>query len=109
MDDTLWRTLLFDYYGDLLTERQQECYDLYYNSDLSLQEIADNCGISRQGVWEQIHRAEKALQRFEARTGQVARALRRRETLQRLAAVAERLADSPEKREILAGLQELSD
>lgn len=45
MDDTLWRTLLFDYYGDLLTERQQECYDLYYNSDLSLQEIADNCGI----------------------------------------------------------------
>ncbi len=109
MDDTLWRTLLFDYYGDLLTERQQECYDLYYNSDLSLQEIADNCGFSRQGVGEQILRADKALQRFEARTGQVARALRRRETLQRLAAVAERLADSPEKREILAGLQELSD
>lgn len=43
-------TLLFDFYGDLLTDRQKEFYDLYHNEDLSLAEIAENAGITRQGV-----------------------------------------------------------
>ena len=41
--------LLFDFYGDVLTDRQKEFYDLYYNEDLSLGEIAENNGITRQG------------------------------------------------------------
>ena len=40
--------LLYDFYGDVLTERQKEFYDLYYNEDLSLSEIAENSGITRQ-------------------------------------------------------------
>ena len=43
-------TMLFDFYGDVLTDRQKEFYDLYYNEDLSLGEIAENYGITRQGV-----------------------------------------------------------
>ena len=53
--------MLFDFYGDLLTERQREFYDLYYNEDLSLAEIAENYGISRQGVRDVIVRAEAAM------------------------------------------------
>ena len=46
--------LLYDYYGDLLTQRQRECFELRYNQDLSLGEIAETLGVSRQAVskWE---------------------------------------------------------
>ena len=54
-------TMLFDFYGDLLTERQKEFYDLYYNDDLSLAEIAENYDITRQGVRDIIVRAERTL------------------------------------------------
>ena len=60
--------MLFDFYGDLLTERQREFYDLYYNEDLSLAEIAENYGISRQGVRDVIVRAEAAMSEVEEKT-----------------------------------------
>ena len=60
--------MLFDFYGDLLTERQREFYDLYYNEDLSLAEIAENYGISRQGVRDVIVRAEAAMSEIEEKT-----------------------------------------
>ena len=59
--------MLFDFYGDLLTDRQKEFYDLYYNEDLSLAEIAENYGISRQGVRDVIVRAEGVMQEIETR------------------------------------------
>ena len=65
--------LLFDFYGDTLTERQREFYDLYYNEDLSLSEIAENYGISRQGVRDVIVRAEAALTELEDKTGIIRR------------------------------------
>ena len=58
-DETVWRTMLFDFYGDLLTDKQREYYDLHYNQDLSLAEIAASSGISRQGVWDNIRRADR--------------------------------------------------
>ena len=47
-DETVLRTMLFDFYGELLTEKQREYFDLHYNADLSLAEIAESTGISRQ-------------------------------------------------------------
>ena len=73
MDEAYYRTMLFDFYGELLTDKQKEYFDLHYNSDLSLSEIAESEGISRQGVWDIIRRAEETLRRFENRTGLVAR------------------------------------
>ena len=64
---------LLDWYGLLLTEKQRECYDLHYNEDLSLSEIAEQCGVSRQGVWDNIRRAEAALQEMEEKTGLIRR------------------------------------
>ena len=66
-------TMLFDFYGELLTERQKEFFDLYYNEDLSLAEIAENAGISRQGVRDVIVRAEATMQEVEDKTGIIKR------------------------------------
>jgi len=70
-DDTLLMTMLFDFYGDLLTGKQREYFDLYHNEDLSLSEIAEKTGISRQGVYDIINRAEKALAEIEHKSGVV--------------------------------------
>lgn len=67
------KSLLFDYFGPLLSDRQRDCYDLYYNEDLSLSEIAELKGISRQGAWDTIKHAESRLVEFEEKTGVVAR------------------------------------
>jgi len=72
-DDTLLMTMLFDFFGELLTEKQREYYDLYHNEDLSLSEIAESAGISRQGVYDIITRAGKALIEMEQKTGVVNR------------------------------------
>ena len=72
-ESTVERTMLFDFFGDLLTDKQKQYYDLHYNADLSLSEIAEQEGISRQGVWDIIRRAEATLRRAEERTGLVRR------------------------------------
>ena len=74
-------TMLFDFYGELLTDRQKEFFDLYYNEDLSLAEIAENYGISRQGVRDVIVRAESAMTEIEDRTGIIHRFLRSKDAL----------------------------
>ncbi len=65
--------LLYDFYGDMLTDRQREFFDLYYNEDLSLAEIAENSGITRQGVRDVIVRAEGVMQELEDKTGIIRR------------------------------------
>ena len=109
MENTIMRTMLFDFYGDLLTEKQREYYDLHFNSDLSLQEIAEQCGVSRQAVWDIIRRAEQSLNEYEEKTGLVARAVRRRRSVEELAALVARLAESPEKAELERKIAELED
>ena len=65
--------MLFDFFGELLTDKQRDCFDLYYNDDLSLSEIAEYRGISRQAVRDNIVRAEAALCELEEKTGIVER------------------------------------
>ncbi len=65
--------VLLDFYGDLLTEKQAQALELYYNEDLSLAEIAAPLNISRQGVRDSIKRGEKQLLEYEAALGLVKR------------------------------------
>ena len=89
--------LLYDFYGDMLTDRQKEFYDLYYNEDLSLAEIAENYGITRQGVRDVIVRAEAVLTELEDKTGIVRRFLRMKDQFARMeeavAAISKRNED----------------
>ena len=80
-NQTYRMTMLFDFYGDILTQRQRELFDLYYNEDLSLSEIAENCGISRQGVRDGIVRAENAMSDLEEKTGLIRRFLKMQERI----------------------------
>ena len=72
-EETLYRTMLFDFYGELLTAKQKEYFDLHYNADYSLGEIAEMTRISRQGVWDIIKRAEETLRKTEEKTGLIRR------------------------------------
>ncbi|HMA58913.1 MAG TPA: putative DNA-binding protein [Halanaerobiales bacterium] len=65
LDKTIEISMLFDYYGKLLTDKQQKIIDLYYYQDLSLGEIAENLDISRQGVYDHLNRAENTLKSYE--------------------------------------------
>ena len=65
--------LLYDYYGELLTQRQRECFEMRYYQDLSLGEIGEELGISRQGVHDNLSRTEAQLRNMEAKTGCVRR------------------------------------
>lgn len=69
MEKNVEITLLYDIYGKLLTDKQAEAIELYYNDDLSLAEIADNTGISRQGVRDNLKRAEAILYDTEDKLG----------------------------------------
>lgn len=85
--------LLFDFFGDMLTDRQKEFYDLYYNEDLSLAEIAENYNITRQGVRDVIVRAEGILTELEDKTGIIRRFQKMRERLDEIDEATDKLKE----------------
>ncbi len=90
--------LLYDYYGDLLTARQKECFELRYNQDLSLGEIGQELGISRQGVHDNLVRTEALLRNMEQKTGCVQRDQRCRKVIDAILKAAMDLRDSEDAR-----------
>ena len=65
MEKIVEQSLLYDFYGDLLTEHQKDIYEGYVLENLSLAELAESSGISRQGVHDLIKRVEKTLNDYE--------------------------------------------
>ena len=95
--EALEMTLLFDYYGELLTERQRACLDLRYNQDLSLGEIAEVLGVSRQGVHDNLSRAEALLKNMEEKTGCVRYSLSTRKAVNKILTAARELSTNPDE------------
>lgn len=108
-------TLLFDYYGELLTDRQRMCFDLRHNQDMSLGEIAEELQVSRQGVHDNLCRAEALLRNMEEKTGCVRRDLKSRRAIQAVKAMASKLTGHTDPcvdeiaQQILAVLQGLEE
>ena len=90
-NQTYRMTMLFDFYGEVLTPRQKEFFDLYYNEDLSLAEIAENYGISRQGVRDVIVRAEAIMTDLEDKTGLMKRFMLMQQQVQAILDAAEKI------------------
>lgn len=86
-------SFLLDFYGAMLTEKQREVVEYYYNDDLSLSEIAQNEGITRQGVRDAIKRAEFQLLEMESRLGFERRFRETREGLMQIGEAAGRIKD----------------
>ena len=82
--DALEMALLFDTYGGMLTDKQRECFDMRYNQDLSLGEIAEMMGVSRQAVNDNLKKTEALLRRMEENIGSVKRDMLIRRTVQEL-------------------------
>ena len=95
--DALEMALLFDYYGGMLTDKQRECFDMRYNQDLSLGEIGQVLGISRQAVCDNLTRTEALLRRMEENIGCVARDLKNRAALERIHGAVEKLRAFPDE------------
>ena len=93
---------LLDFYGEILTERKRTVLEYYYNDDLSLAEIADEIGISRQGVRDSIKKGEEELLFLEAKLGLAKRFQKYGESVGKIRSIAETEPLSPElKNEIL--------
>ena len=71
--DAFELVLLFDTYGGMLTDKQRDCFDMRYNQDLSLGEIGEELGVSRQAVCDNLARTEALLRRMEENIGCVKR------------------------------------
>lgn len=80
--DALEMSLLLDYYGGMLTDKQRDCFDMRYNQDLSLGEIGEALGVSRQAVCDNLSRTEALLRRMEQNIGCVQRDRQVRQTAQ---------------------------
>lgn len=111
--DTYQLTLLYDFFGELLTGTQREYFEYYYADDLSLSEIAELTGVTRQSVRAVLARAEALLREYEAKTGVVARFREISQKVDELQARASELAALSTgragelAREVRDGLEEL--
>lgn len=90
-------TLLLDFYGDILTDKQRAVLHYYYDEDLSLAEIAEHAEITRQGVRDSIKRGEAVLFEMEQKLGLAARFMEMRRSLEGILEAADRIARYNEK------------
>ena len=98
MDDIGRKALLFDFYGPLLTEKQREVYDFAVGEDMSLGEIAETTGVSRQAVHDMVRRTDRILEEYERKLGLAEKFLDMEAHLERIRALVS--GNSPTEKEL---------
>lgn len=110
MNKILEQALLYDFYGELLTSHQKEIYEKFVADDLSLSEIAEEAGISRQGVYDLVRRCQKSLEGYETKLHLVERFLSIKEKVSRIDAALEEWEQQKTDPEEIAGrIREISN
>ena len=84
MDELLLTTMLFDFYGELLTKKQKNIFELYYLYDFSLNEISSQLNISRQAVQESIKRTKTILKNYEQKLGLIKKYLIKKQKIDKI-------------------------
>ena len=99
IDDITQASLLYDFYGQLLSKRQREVMELYHEENLTLAEIADEFGISRQGVHDALKNAEKSLNGYEEKLGLVAKFQKSTDAVQQIDVIIDGMIKSLQNNE----------
>lgn len=107
MDEILKQTLLYDFYGELLTEHQKEIYEQVVLEDYSLSEIAKEAGISRQGVHDMIKRCTKTLEGYEKKLRLVEKFVSVKQKVREIDELLENY-ENQDERELIAKVKKLS-
>ena len=97
MDEILKQTLLYDFYGELLTAHQKEIYEEVVLDDCSLSEVAEAHGISRQGVHDLIKRCQKMLEGYEKKLKLVEKFCTIKEKVEQIEKLTNGVSEEPEK------------
>ncbi|NLM69722.1 MAG: YlxM family DNA-binding protein [Firmicutes bacterium] len=115
MEDTVRKTLIYDFYGPLLTDRQQDIYQMYYAQDMSLGEIAEQLDISRQAVYDIVKRSAAILEDYESKLGLLSKFLKQQTYLNQMEIHLTKLRDlaaaqqNSEQLEEIEQIQQLLD
>lgn len=115
MDERLEQTLLYDFYGELLTEHQQKIYEDVVFNDLSYSEVAKEQGVSRQGVYDLIKRINRILNEYEVKLHLVDQFLKTRKLAEKIHTLADSylaghdISDIHEIRRLSAEIMELQN
>ena len=104
MKGLLEQALLYDFYGELLTDHQKEVYEQFVLEDLSLSEIAESAGISRQGVHDLVKRCNKLLEGYEAKLHLVEKFLSVKQKVQEI----NELLDSESEDEVIQKIRRIA-
>lgn len=107
MEKNIQIGLLYEFYSNLLTEKQSYIIDSYYNNDLSLAEIADNIKITRQGVQKQIKDSERILLNYEDKLHLLENHLNNKNIIVNIIKIIEKY-DIKEKDDIISNLNKLN-
>ena len=108
MNEILEQALLFDFYGELLTEHQKEIYEDFILNDLSLGEIAQEEGISRQGVSDLVKRCTKKLSDYERKLHLVEKFISVKQDVERIRVLSEAFSEQ-NKQEVIREIREISN
>lgn len=107
MEKKVMQTFLYDFYGELLTEHQQNIYEEFVLNDLSLSEIAEEAGISRQGVHDLVKRCDRILEGYEEKLHLLERFLNTKEKISKIRTLTHDYQNQNEA-EIMAQIEAIS-
>lgn len=105
MDELLRLTLLYDFYGELLTQKQKQVYELYYQNDLSLSEIGVELSTSRQAVRDLLVRTEKILIGYEEKLQLMERFMQQKKAVRKMKTILDEISMQPLSQKTLSSLQ----
>lgn len=110
MNEILEQALLYDFYGELLTEHQKEIYEQFLLEDLSLSEIAASEGVSRQGVHDMVRRCQGILAGYESKLHLVEKFLSIKNMVQEIKGVLDSYeSQRTEPKEMIRNIRSISD
>ncbi len=98
LESFLQVSLLYDFYGALLTDKQRKCIEMHFLNDFSLSEIADEFGVSRQAIYDIINRTRQMLVDYEGKLGLVRRYQTEQECIQDIFSIMKNLPDDIKKK-----------